>query len=296
MSIAWATIVVVVLLLPGFAFLWGFYSPNAVNRESVQASPLGQLAVVVAISFFTHAVIYVFLNWLPVCSSKFTFAPPCVDLDLLAAVLRAEVVWPGSVTIPWGSRIDTYAGQILLYFVVSILLCGSLGRYAGVQLVRGRLSFLARHHYLFMLEGGLKAAATEVPAVGAALVRAHVLSSTAHDGLRLIYDGVLSDFFAKSDGTVRYLVLRGANCGVFQVDPFKPRRVGTTVALDTAVEDDPAGRFMSAGQSVSTAILVLHAEQIENVYFEHLSVVEVNPDDQQKLDAGIEEVEKEDAR
>lgn len=281
MSIAWATIVVLVLLLPGFAFLWGFYSPNSITRESLQASALGQLASAVAISFFTHAIFYVALNWLPLCKLSLPFAPPCVDLDLLAAVLRAEVMLPGTASLPFNSRITDHAGAILLYFVVTTVLPGLLGRFAGGQLVKGRLPFLARHHYLFMLEGGLQAASRDSSITGTTLVRAHVMSSIAHDGVRLIYDGVLSDFYARADGTLRYLVLRGARCGAFQIDRFKPRRVGETVELDESVENTP------------TAILVLHAEQIENVFFEHLPPVQVNVSDQQKLEAGIREVETE---
>lgn len=55
MSIAWATVVLVVLLTPGFAFVWGFYAPHQVTRESVPASPLGQLAGAVVLSFLPTA-------------------------------------------------------------------------------------------------------------------------------------------------------------------------------------------------------------------------------------------------
>ena len=51
MSIAWATVVLVVLLLPGFVFFWGFYAPNQVTRETVPGSPLDQLAGVVIFEF-----------------------------------------------------------------------------------------------------------------------------------------------------------------------------------------------------------------------------------------------------
>ena len=62
MSIAWATVVIVVLLLPGFAFFWGLYSPNQVTREVSPASPLAQLAGVVIISFLFHACAYFVIN------------------------------------------------------------------------------------------------------------------------------------------------------------------------------------------------------------------------------------------
>src|SRR5688500_2572058 len=91
MSIAWATVVIVVLLLPGFAFFWGFYAPNQVTREVSPASPLAQLAGVVVISFFAHAFAYLIINRGLCGAGPDSFlTPPCIDFDELSALIRID--------------------------------------------------------------------------------------------------------------------------------------------------------------------------------------------------------------
>ncbi len=287
MSIAWATVVLVVLLLPGFVFFWGFYAPNQVTRETVPASPLGQLAGVVIFGFFVHATAYLLINNTHVCGSAdgvLGLVVPCVDFDQLASLLRIDGVTPqGKQSPSLNGMLDMNAGWILSYFASVAAVSFGVGFGAGRLVERGVLP-LTRHRYLFMLEEGRKGerrrGGTSLPE--ARLVRAHVLSRTSHDDLVLIYDGVLRDFYSKADGTISYVVLRGARCGSVKISGDGPGRIGSTSQMDGAGMGDS-----------TTALLVLTSEDIANVYFEHLSGVTQDTDEGRALDEAVRRFESE---
>jgi hypothetical protein len=286
MSIAWATGVLVVLLLPGFFFFWGFYAPHQVTRESVPSSPLGQLAGAVVVSFFVHALAYSVINSAMVCRAAqgWFAAVPCIDFDQLAAVLRIDgATLPGRPQRPLNGMFDAYAPWMLGYFALVAGAAFGLGLGGGSLVNKGWLP-LMRHRYLFMLEEGRKreGAARRSQQTEARLVRAHVLSKTTHDDLVLIYDGILQDFYAKADGTISYIVLRGARSGTVKITSNQPRRAGDT----TALEGDSSG-------DATTALLVLTSDDIANVYFEHLATVIKSPEEEAELARALQRYEAE---
>jgi hypothetical protein len=278
MSIAWATVVLVVLLTPGFSFVWGFYAPHQVTRESVPASPLGQLAGAVVLSFFAHGLAHLVINSGAVCRAQqgvLGWQPPCIDFDQFAALLRIDGVQPAGRALPsLAAMVDASAGWIVLYFGALAALCFGLGFGTG-KLVEAGLLPITRHRYLSMLEQGRRQRNS------ARLVRAHVLSRTAHDDVVLLYDGIVQDFFSRADGTITYLALRGARSGALEINKQAPRRTGQTTALD------PLG-----GADASTALLVLTSEDIANIYFEPLSAVTVAAGEEQALDEKLQRLER----
>ncbi|PTR16166.1 MULTISPECIES: hypothetical protein [unclassified Nitrosospira] len=281
MSIAWATVVIVVLLLPGFAFFWGLYSPNQVTREVSPASPLAQLAGVVIISFLIHACAYFVINTrlclgtgpgaLPTLAGM-----PCVDFDEFAALLRIEAfTLPGTPPRTFRSMLDHYAGWILVYFGVTGAITGLLGFGAGKLIENGYLSGFTRHRYLFMLERGRKKK-------GAELVRAHVLSRTQNLNNVIFYDGILQDFFAKADGTISYIVLHDARTSTIEITGSGTQHSSTSIPLDIG------------GENLGIKpLLVITSDNIANVYFEPLNAVRIESGaDTEILDRAIDELEQ----
>ena len=278
MSIAWATVVIVVLLLPGFAFFWGLYSPNQVTREVSPASPLAQLAGVVIISFLFHACAYFVINTrLCLGTGPGALAGlPCVDFDRFAALLRIEAfTLPGIPSRPFRSMLDTYAGWILVYFGTAGTITGLLGFGAGKLIENGYLGGFTRHRYLFTLERGRKKK-------GADLVRAHVLSRTQNLNNVIFYDGILQDFFAKADGTISYVVLHDARTSTIEITGSGTLHSNTSVPLDVG------------GESLGIKpLLVITSENIANVYFEPLNAVRIESGaDTDILDRAIDELEQ----
>ena len=84
MGLAWATIALVLFLLPGFLFHLGVTFPEDFTRENVKREQLGQLTGAVLVAFIVHAGLLVFLDGLVLHTG---WSWPVVDLD---ACLLAE--------------------------------------------------------------------------------------------------------------------------------------------------------------------------------------------------------------
>lgn len=262
MSIAWATVVLVVLLLPGFCFLWGFYLPHQVTRESVPVNPLTQLAGVVIYGFFFHGTAFWAANSLidgEQCAPNVAVVR-CLDFDQLAAIVRIDgAPSPGKAIPQLNESLTKTSGPILLYFVVAGALSLGIGYFAGTLVSKGVLP-LNRHRYLFTLEQARKVADSDSPT--ALLVRAYVLSKTANNGLVVLYEGLVQDFFARADGTINYLVLRGPSSSTLEIKSGSAQPAGASAALGKATAD------------TSQAFLVITSEDIANVYFEPTTLVQ----------------------
>jgi hypothetical protein len=275
MSIAWATVVIVVLLLPGFAFFWGLYAPNQVTREVSPASPLAQLAGVVVISFFVHAFAYLIINTKLCTGPNFFLEPPCVDFDELSALLRIDAFTQSGATPPvFQHMLDRYVAWILFYFLATGSITGLIGFGAGKLIENGYLRGFTRHRYLFMLERGRKKKSSE-------LVRAHVLSRTQNLNNVVFYDGIVQDFFAKADGTISYIVLHDANTSAIEITASGATHSPTSIPLD-----------IGGGGRGTKPFLVITSDDIANVYFEPLNTVRIESGvDTEILDRAIDELE-----
>lgn len=87
MSLAWSTVALLVLLLPGFLFFVGLYLPERISRDIVPGGTLTQLGGVVLVAFFIHALVFAFhtsacglWSWLPCI--RFDYALSTFGLDL----------------------------------------------------------------------------------------------------------------------------------------------------------------------------------------------------------------------
>ncbi len=259
MSIAWATVVVVVLLLPGFAFLAGLYFPEQVTREVTPISPLGQLAVVVGVAFVLHLLFYFAINGSLCRSMHFGIAFPCVAFEQFVPMLRID----GPPSIPLNpaetrAMLDANVGYILLYFVTISVAAFVPGLVVGILIERGPLQHFARHRWMYALNEGRRHARG---ARNAKRIKANVLSRTAHAGKVLMYTGAVEDFFANPDGTISHLILSEPKKGLVSVwAAGRPDEVVLTAALPASTR----GR---------RNFLFLTSEDIANVFFEEESTV-----------------------
>ncbi len=281
MSLAWATVVVVVLLLPGFAFFFGFYLPDQVTREATPISPLGQLAIVVGVAFLVHAGWYVAINgWL--CRSEILGAR-CVALDEFIPLLRIDSLpapprqsdTPQTLSAIRGTlastskMVDDNAVQITAYFFVVTVTGALLGLAAGMVMQLRAMRRFARHRWMYSLNEGRRHAGGSKKAKR---VRANVLTKSSDtSGAVLIYTGVVEDFFVKTDGTISQLVLRYPKKGHI--------RIGDAGSMEAiAVQDIPPAE-LDAGLS----FLFLTSSDIANVFFVAEPVLEHTEQEMQEL-------------
>ena len=270
MALAWGTIVILVLLIPGFLFLFGFYAPERMSREAAPASPLGQLAGVVTVAFVVHAAAYALFA--PAC--HWTSIVPCIDLSYLFSALRLESDPPaafGAHMASTASMLQCYRWWILGYFLVTGGLGLGSGWGIGTLVVRqfGPFRSLARHAWMYQLIGAKD---------GHGTIEAFVLTRTSHDGWVLMYRGFLKDFYAAADGTFRQIVLRYPKRYLMHLsgESVAPGRA-SALALPPWVplqqeSNDPFTKAIPLDDTLDGRnILFVAADEIANVYFQPLA-------------------------
>ncbi|MDI4666370.1 hypothetical protein K9U40_18870 [Xanthobacter autotrophicus] len=187
MSIAWATITIVALLLPGAAFLVGFARKDKFPREIVRTGVLGEIALALLISMTIHLLLYF-------TCLRSTFA------ELLQSGLHAYED-PHKAS----NEIESLIVFVALYSIIISIAALLLG-WAGAWLVRsGCLGSLSRYPWtneLLNKRGGV--------------VTAYVMTKTEGNNCVLMYKGVLNDFYLNEDGSFSYIVLQ--NCSRYVMD------------------------------------------------------------------------------
>jgi hypothetical protein len=149
-SLAWGSLVVLLLLLPGVLFFVGIYIPEKFTRETAERSPLGQLAAVLVISFGVQGVLYWLLS---VLCRRWSWLP-CVDLHLLTQVLLLDKPNPQI-----SAMLTAYWGWILLYLLFAALLGAVLGyvvgrTITGTSFVGPYVRGLSQHPWVYNLSVG----------------------------------------------------------------------------------------------------------------------------------------------
>jgi hypothetical protein len=187
MSLAWGSLVLLILLLPGVLFFVGIYLPEKFTRQTDARSPLGQLAGVLLIAFLIHGVAYGVLardchRWLP-----------CIRIDLLLDVLTADGRQASS-----GRAINTMLVQfrwwILLYVLGTSGAGVLLGFCYGAMASNGKMRGLSRHPWVHDLSVD-------------GLTYAYVMTHIRHEERYLSYKGFLKAFGLQQDGRFSYVVL-----------------------------------------------------------------------------------------
>ena len=139
MSLAWGSLVLLLVLLPGVLFFVGLYFP--------EKFALGQLAGVLLIAILVHGVLY---NVSPLLCGKYL---PCIDIRLFLRALTLDK--PENSSLPAvADNIAENRGWILGYIALSSLFGTGLGWLTGTRVVAGGLSFLTQHRWAYRLSVG----------------------------------------------------------------------------------------------------------------------------------------------
>lgn len=250
MSLAWGTISVLVLLLPGFVFFAAVYLPGRFSREAAPLSPIAQAATAVLVSMFVHGVLLLLLRQRG-CSGWVR----CPDLGAVLALLQVAPSRPEALP-GLGRQVMDSLPQVLAYFFAASAAGGAIGLFWGWLFVRTRLRALAQHGWVAALARG-KHAWTFV----------HVVSGVSVGDFVLMYRGRLEDFGLLANGKFSYIVLREASRSYMQFR-HAPR---TASAAD---HDLGTGGFGAEGEHrLLDSYLVIEGEDIQNAVFERYEVV-----------------------
>lgn len=187
MSIAWGSLVLLVVLLPGVLFFVGIYWPEQFTRESEPRSPLGQLAGALLVAFFVHGLAYTTLT--SFCGSWL----PCISLK---GFLDAVNIDPGDAGATAGidRMVRRFRWWIFLYVLATAASGIVLGALYGSLIVKRRIRHFSRHRWIYDLSID-------------GLTYAYILTNVTHEDRILMYKGFLRAFGLQQDGKFSYIVL-----------------------------------------------------------------------------------------
>lgn len=264
MTIAWGSLVLLILLLPGILFFVGALLVERFTRDAEQRTPLGQLAGTLVIAFGVHGFLFAVLTHF--CGGWM----PCIDLRALLLVLNASPEFPG--TIDDSARMLTAARWwILGYTVVTCGIGLVAGNVYGRLVVKRRLRGLTRHSWIYDLNAGDPSSAFAT--------YAFVMTTVRHEERVLMYEGFLRDAGLRADGRFSYLVLRNVSRFYMTLGAKVPttsrgeslHRIGDTGGQDM----DPARPNHRAVPG--SQILMIEGEDIANAYFERIAMIRREP-------------------
>lgn len=255
MSIAWGSLVLLILLLPGILFFVGTYLPEQFTRDAEQRSPLGQLAAALLIALVVHGVLYALLaTW---CRGRF----PCIDLELLLQTINADPRAP-EVLRRVGEALRANRWWILSYLGFTCGIGVALGALYGWLVSTGRWQPLTRHAWVYDLSID-------------GLTYAYVLTHIQKDDRILMYRGFLRAFALQHDGRFAYIVLRDVSRMYLRLDDTAPE---TSVAPDHRMIGRTTGDAMSdpsdgaASRRRVRSYFIVEGEDIANVVFDKLDI------------------------
>ena len=252
MSLAWGSLVLLVLLLPGVLFFVGFYLPEQFTRETAERSALGQLAATLLESFGVHGALYALSPH--VCGT----VVPCMSLESLFRVVNLN----GSSRTDASAvarELEAYRWWIFGY-VMSTAAAGVLAGFAvGKLVVTGFLRRLAQHTWIYDLS------------VGDNFTVAYVLTHVRQDDRILMYQGFLKSFALRRDGKFSYIVLTDARRGYMHLG-----EVPTTSQRDAWKSIGGSGLSISASfernyKRRDRSYFIIEGEDIANAVFDRLA-------------------------
>ena len=235
MSLAWTTVALVTLLLPGLLFFVGLTFPEQFTRENARKNALGQLAGAVLVSFFLHGAAFLLTSHV---ASATGWTWTGVRLDYVLAAFQLEGTDAVISPLSLARNLSTFSPQILGYFALLCTAGWILGAAMGEGVVRGRFRFLARHGWVYAMRPGVSVA--------------YVLTHKYHGDRHLMYEGVLKDFGLKDDGTFSYVILE---------------KVGRSYLLLSQEGTRTASESVSpiAGPGDGSQFLAIEGEDVANV-------------------------------
>lgn len=255
MSLAWGSLVLLLVLLPGVLFFVGLYFPEKFTRDASERSALGQLAGVLLIAILVHGVLY---NVSPLLCGKYL---PCIDIRLFLRALTLDK--PENSSLPAvADNIAENRGWILGYIALSSLFGTGLGWLTGTRVVAGGLSFLTQHRWAYRLS------------VGDELTTAWVLTGIQDGSRVLMYRGFLHAFHLKRDGTFSYVVLEHVRRGYLELGADGPSasRGGKWPAMGQSTRAAEKRALASSRRQYDETLFAIEGEDIANIVFDRYRV------------------------
>jgi hypothetical protein len=243
MSIAWTSILIIALLLPGVFFFIGYATGDRYTREIVKSSAIGEIGWAVFISIVIHL-----LGWGIVAVCGFD----------LASNLKRDADFNN---MPHWLLVDHLVGRILpvsLYLLATALAGLGAGCVASWGAINGYLPFLIKHKWINQVKLSLREG----------LVTAYVMTTLVENNRALMYKGILAEFYQDADGKFAYVVLKTCSRYFMTFEETSPR-TGEQLQLFGATQAERQDRVWD--------FLHIDGKNIANILFDPSpQIVETN--------------------
>jgi len=186
MEVAWTTILIIALLLPGVFFFIGLSTGHRYSREIIKTSAIGEVGWAVFISIIIHL-----LAWRVLILFGFDLAndlKQIADFETMPRWLLVDhiVRW----LFPFG-----------FYILITALVGLGVGWLFSLLGHLGYLPFLITHKWINQVRLSMKAG----------LVTTYVMTNTVENNKVLMYKGILAEFYQQKEGKFEYVVLKSCS-------------------------------------------------------------------------------------
>jgi hypothetical protein len=198
MSIAWTTVLVLLLLLPGVFFFIGLATHERYSREIVRMSAAGEVALAISVALLLHALLLTVLRLAGFDIAH--YLTPLVQYDRIPPEL--------AIRIGFGRLIKAAC------YVLAAAAFGYLAGWAVAKLIlSGPLRFLATHKWIYDL----------IKFGGGNYITAYILSNVSEKDKRLMYKGFLHEFYLNAEGGFSYVVLTSCSSYFMTSEDDRPK-------------------------------------------------------------------------
>ena len=256
MSLAWATIALILFLLPGIFFFIGLASYERLSREIIRSSVVSEVAMASAIAIGIHFLSISTLSALGFRLSQ--FIEPLAEYSKISTDVFVQ-------------RASDRLMPTTLYLGGTTLVGFCFGLIVAINIVSGRLKRLAHHKWVYDI--------IDIDRKGG-IVTAFVMTTIIDDSRIIMYKGRVHDIFLGPEGSVAYLVLK--NCFRYYMT-FKDGELITSRQLE----------LFGAAQGTRPAHvwdrLLIEGSNIANVLFDSTPEIKAQAEGKQALDVAFHE-------
>lgn len=256
MSIAWATIALILFLLPGIFFFIGLASYERLSREIIRSSVVSEVAMAAAIAIGIHFISISCLSALGFRLSQ--FAEPLAEYSKISTDVFVQ-------------RVSDRLMPTTLYLAATTLIGFCFGLVVAINIVSGSLRRLARHKWIYDI--------IDIDRKGG-IVTAFVMTTIIDDSRIIMYKGRVHDIFLGPEGNVSYLVLK--NCFRYYMT-FNDGKLVTSKQLELF------GVTQGTRPANVWDRLLIEGNNIANVLFDSTPEIKAQAEGKEALDAAFRE-------
>jgi len=230
MSIGLATIVALLLLLPGVGFIAGVNVADKNVREIIFRNTPAEIGYVILISVVVHLLLSVFVH--------FNVAQLYVSYENLQAVTGPVSLEKALIAL----RIS------LSYFLITSLIGSAVGYLMGREVSKGgRWRFFAKHRWMLDLTGMDKGDTLYARVV---LNQKYAIDKETGDYF-VVIEGFLRDTYFAADGTLLYLVFTSFT--ELRVPISTPPYIGTLIQAGQRNDSGQIDQLVVEGRQIGMA-------------------------------------------